>query len=61
MSVLEKSKLDWSSFKKAEGIEEDLKQHSGSRSRLLSLIFLILMVEKMAGFWNQLDFVVIFF
>ncbi|KAK6174404.1 hypothetical protein SNE40_017689 [Patella caerulea] len=31
MSVLDKSKMDWNSFKKDEGIEDDLKLHNNSK------------------------------
>lgn len=35
LSVLEKSKLDWNSFKKQEGIEEDLQVHNKGKDGFL--------------------------
>ncbi|KAK9502458.1 hypothetical protein O3M35_011234 [Rhynocoris fuscipes] len=35
LSTLEKSKLDWDSFKKSEGIEEELEQHNKGKNGYL--------------------------
>lgn len=35
LSTLEKSKLDWSNFKRAEGIEEDLQKHNRGKDGFL--------------------------
>lgn len=41
ISTLEKSKLDWDSFKKKQGLEEEIQNHNKGKNGFVVIIYLI--------------------